>query len=517
MRRSRLGALGALSAVIMVAVTTGVAPAASPSATGSQAFVSGTPAAIACGGSVDARVTVNGQAGSTGASTDVMLVLDLSGSTGTPPSKLADLKRAAIDALDRARCVPTGRRISRSPATPRASSTTADVGRDHPRAARLDVRHAGRRREQPARARPAAARTARASAPRARRSQRAPSGYANVDGPDRRWPRERRREVASGTSAATTAKANGDRILAVGIGADASQATLSSWASQTGYYQSGTPARSTRPSSSPISARPSRFRSASRSPRRSGRTSRRPRSAPRPARSRRAPGSLVWTGTINGSGSATLVYRATRNGSERLRSDQRARQHDEPRRHRRHRHGDATGVALHRRPGLRLDPARDDDLHRVGVLRERLPGRRAVLGERRRAAGRDRAVAELAERTRRRPRPAPASSRTRRAPSSPCGRSRRTRTSASSSRGRRWGTSGGSRRTSVSAPTCASSRRSSRSRISSRTRPSSPAARCRAAGGASCPPSRGSRGSRAAASCSGRTSRAARRTRPATP
>ena len=84
----------------MVAASSGVAPAASsPSATAAQAFVSGSPAAITCGGSVDARVTINGQAGSTGASTNVMLVLDLSGSTGSRRQARRS-RRAGNDALD---------------------------------------------------------------------------------------------------------------------------------------------------------------------------------------------------------------------------------------------------------------------------------------------------------------------------------------------------------------------------------------------------------------------------------
>ena len=100
MRRRQLGVAGALLALVLVAASAGVAPAADPSATASQAFVAGSPSAIDCDGSVNAQVTVNGQAGSTGAATNVMLVLDLSGSTGVPPSKLADLKRAATDTLD---------------------------------------------------------------------------------------------------------------------------------------------------------------------------------------------------------------------------------------------------------------------------------------------------------------------------------------------------------------------------------------------------------------------------------
>ena len=77
-----------------------------PSATASQAFVAGSPTrdplrwlGRRAGHGHDR------QAGTTGQATDVMLVLDLSGSTGEPPSKFADLKNAAnatLAALDAA-------------------------------------------------------------------------------------------------------------------------------------------------------------------------------------------------------------------------------------------------------------------------------------------------------------------------------------------------------------------------------------------------------------------------------
>ena len=239
MRRSRVGALGALSVVIMVAASSGVAPAASsPSATGSQAFVSGTPAAIACGGSVDARVTVNGQAGSSGTSTDVMLVLDLSGSTGTPPSKLADLKRAAIDAIDALDAADgvTNQTIAGNAAgivDYRDAGATIRVPLG---ASYATLVNAVNTLPAPSGGSPHGTGIGTASTALAASA----SGYANAmiligDGLGTTS------EVAGGTSAATTAKANGDRILAVGIGADASQPTLASWATQTSFYQSGTP------------------------------------------------------------------------------------------------------------------------------------------------------------------------------------------------------------------------------------------------------------------------------------
>src|SRR6476646_3532367 len=97
MRRNRLGAFGALCAVALVVGATGVAPAATPSATASQALAAGSPSAISCDGFVDARVTLTSQAGTTGTDTAVMLTLDLSGSMAG--SKLTALKAAAKDTL----------------------------------------------------------------------------------------------------------------------------------------------------------------------------------------------------------------------------------------------------------------------------------------------------------------------------------------------------------------------------------------------------------------------------------
>src|SRR5664279_4670447 len=97
MRRGRLGALGALCAVVLAGATAGVAPAgSSASATASLAPVAESPTAIACGGSLNAQVTVSAQSGTTGANTAVMLVLDLSGSIGDG-TKLANLRSAATD------------------------------------------------------------------------------------------------------------------------------------------------------------------------------------------------------------------------------------------------------------------------------------------------------------------------------------------------------------------------------------------------------------------------------------
>ena len=148
MRRSRLGAFGALCAVALVIGATGVAPAATPpSATASQALVAGSPSAISCSGSVDARVTVTSQAGTTGTATAVMLMLDLSGSTGRA-SKLADLKAAAQDALD---CARRGRRGDRSVdrGQPRRHRRLPGLVGHARRRARLELQRARRRHRRP--------------------------------------------------------------------------------------------------------------------------------------------------------------------------------------------------------------------------------------------------------------------------------------------------------------------------------------------------------------------------------
>ena len=205
-------------------------------------------------------------------------------------------------------------------------------------------------------------------------------------------------ELANATAAANSAKANGIRILAVGIGADASQANLSSWASPNSYYQSGTP--------DPIDkteliadlgaavAIPVSFTLTE---------TLGPNFSAAPVSSTTgtaAPGSgtLVWTGTLTGSGSATLVYRATRNGgnlfaptNELVSTMSLA----------------VTGGTATVTPpaSLSIDvlacgstPLATTTCTGSACSASAQPGRRAVLGERRRAAGRDRAVAQLAER-----------------------------------------------------------------------------------------------------------------------
>ena len=313
MRRSRLSALGALTALVMVATTSGVAPAASsPSATASQAFVSGSPSAIACGGSIDAQVTINGQAGSTGASTNVMLVLDLSGSTGVPPSKLAELKSAAIAAIDaldaadgatdqsiagNAAGVIDYRGTTATPAAPLGSpyATLVSAVNGLPTPSGGSPHGVGI--------------TAASNALSASTSGYAGSMVVISDGIGSAS------ELSGATSASTTAKANGDRILAVGVGTDAIPGNLQSWASQISYYQSGTPgpidktkliadlgAAVAVPVNFPLTETLGATFSAAEVSSTTGTVT-------------PGAGTLVWTGTLTGSQSATLVYRATRNGT----------------------------------------------------------------------------------------------------------------------------------------------------------------------------------------------------------
>ena len=299
----------ALTATVFVAASSGVAPAAvSPSATGSQALASGSPSAIACGGAVDARVTVNATAGSTGNATNVILALDLSSSTA---SQVAAEKAAALDtlnALDAADGATdssiAGNRAGIISYQGTTATTRAALGSLLQRPCRGRQRPAGvvdgesaRRRHRPRRL------VARG---RWRRLHQ-------VAGADHRRPGQLVGDLDA-NSAATTAKANGVRIVPFGVGSP-NTAILQGWASQSSYYQNA---------SGPINkaklitdldalvAVPTTFTvtetlganfsaAALGSPTGTVTT---------------GPGSLTWTATIAGNGSATLDYRATRNGSD---------------------------------------------------------------------------------------------------------------------------------------------------------------------------------------------------------
>jgi von Willebrand factor type A domain len=315
MRRGRLGALGALITISVVAASTGVAPAAPPAATASHAFVAGSPAAISCGGSVDARVTLNTQAGTTGASTDVMLVLDLSGSIGSPATKFTDLKRAATDTLDALDAADgtvdqaiAGNAVGivyyrNGSATPVASvgasyntllsainALPAPTG-SSPHNLGIDLGAAG-----------LAAST---------------TGYAKSivlvsDG------QAAGQELTDSSNSASNARASGIRIVPVGIGTggDVSQANLESWASQASYYQAGTPGSIDRTKLvtdlNAAVAVPTSFTVTETLGARFGAT---PLSNSAGTVTT-GPGSLTWSGTLAGAQTATLVFRATRNGTD---------------------------------------------------------------------------------------------------------------------------------------------------------------------------------------------------------
>ena len=312
MRRSRLGAFGAICAVVLVTGATGVAPAATPpSATASQALVAGSPSAISCSGFVDARVTLTSQAGTTGSGTAVMLTLDLSGSMAG--SKLADLKAAAKDtlaALDAADGA-TDQSIAGNTAgivIYQGSSATLTAGLGTSYTALVDDIDA-----LPA---------ANGGSPHDLGINVASSALATGAGGFAKAivlmtdGQAAGAELTNATTAADTAKASGARIVSVGIGADASPGNLQGWASQPSYYQSGTPGPIDR--SKMISdlgaavAVPTNFTVTETL---GANFSAAPQSSSTGSVTT-GPGTLQWTGSLTGTQSATLVYRATRNGSQ---------------------------------------------------------------------------------------------------------------------------------------------------------------------------------------------------------
>lgn len=315
MKRSRLGALGALCAVIAVGAAAGVAPAAtSPTATATKALVAGSPSSIACGGYVDARITVNGQAGTTGTSTDVMLVLDLSGSMVTPTSKFTELKSAArstLAALDAADGT-TNQAISGNAVGIvyyRNSSATI--------AAAIGTSYATLLTTINTLPTPAGSSPHNLGIDRALSGLGASStGYARSMVLVTDAQTATTTEYNAATSSATTAKNAGVRVVPVGIGTDVSQSNLETWASQPSYYQSGTPGPiSTSKLLADLGAAVSVPVSFTVTETLGPNFSATPQ-APSTGTVTTGAGTLQWTGTIAGTGTTTLDYRATRNGSD---------------------------------------------------------------------------------------------------------------------------------------------------------------------------------------------------------
>jgi hypothetical protein len=310
MRRTRLGAFGAVCVVLMVGAATGVSPAASPLVNGSQAFAAGSPTAISCSGTVGAQITLTGHAGTTGAATDVMLVLDLSGSAGEPPSKLADLKRAATDTLDAldaadgsadhaitgngagiviyqgtagAVVTPLGSsyatllaKINALPATGGGSPHAAGIG---------------------------AADTALAASTRAKAMVLITDGQSAGT------------ELSNATTAATTAKGHSERIVPIGIGGDVTQGNLTTWASDAGSYQSGTTAAIDKTKLltdlGALVAAPASFTATETL----GPNFSAVPGVPSTGSAATGPGVLVWSGSLAEGQTATLGFTATRNGT----------------------------------------------------------------------------------------------------------------------------------------------------------------------------------------------------------
>ena len=312
MRRSRLGAFGALCAVALVVGATGVAPAATPpSATASQALVAGSPSAISCSGFVDARVTLTSQAGTTGTATGVMLTLDLSGSTGVPPGKLDDLKRAAhatLDALDAADGTVNQSISGNSAGIVVYQGSGASV-RDP-----LGTSYSALSASIDSLPAPAGGSPHNLGIDMATGAlSAAPSGKAIVlisDG------QATGTLLTDTTTSANTAKASGIRIATVGIGTDSSPGNLQSWASQASYYQSGTPGPIDKTKLiSDLAAAVAVPTSFTVTETLGANFSAAPLSSSTGTVTTGA-GTLQWTGSLAGSGTATLDYRATRNGNQ---------------------------------------------------------------------------------------------------------------------------------------------------------------------------------------------------------
>jgi hypothetical protein len=308
MRRSRLGALGALCAVALVVGATGVAPAATPpSATASQAFAAGSPSAISCSGAVNARVTLTSQAGTTGTATAVMLTLDVSGSI---LPDLAELKQAAKDALAA---------IDAADGATDQSIATNSVGLEYymgnaatvsvPLGSTYNAVLAGiDALPVPSGGSPHdVGITAASNALAAGAGGRAKAIVLMSDGQTDPLLK------TNTDNAANAAKASGVRIVSVGIGTF-DQANLTGWSTPPGFFQS-TPINKTQMASDLglAVAAPSNFTlTGAHGPN----FSLAPQAATPGTSATSSAGTITWTGSLTGSQTVTLDYTATRNGSQ---------------------------------------------------------------------------------------------------------------------------------------------------------------------------------------------------------
>ena len=313
MRRRRSRALGVLgvSLVVAAAVAAGIGAAAvvPPSATVSQAAVAGSPSALECKGSLNGQVAITGHAATVGQATDVELVLDVSGSMGSPSSKFTALKAAAkatIDALDAAdghtdQSIAGNRvgivRYSNSSGTEAVAlgasytalvtgvETLPSPGGGSPHNAGINAGVA-----------------ALGSGGNAKAIVLITDGQATGT-------------LQSATStAAADAKAAGIRIVPIGISADtAGRTNLENWASSAAYYQGGTVdqgklrsdlgALVSTPASFAVTVTP-------------GANFALDSQASALGSAILDGGAVKWTGALDEGQSATLTYRATRNGND---------------------------------------------------------------------------------------------------------------------------------------------------------------------------------------------------------
>ncbi len=201
------------------------APASSPPSVTGQTSLVGAPNALACNGAVNVRVTLTGTAGVDGNATDIMLVLDLSGSiSGT---QLGDLKNSAksfVEALDLARNragIVTYQGSSATPRVPLGGTKASLTGY-------IDgITDADTRDASPHHRGIQAAQTALTSSTNKKALALFTDGQT---------------QQTDALAAATAAKATPDpniRIATIGIGGGAAMSAMESWATQPDYYQSG--------------------------------------------------------------------------------------------------------------------------------------------------------------------------------------------------------------------------------------------------------------------------------------
>ena len=302
MRWNRLGAVAALGAVLVTAVSVGVASAATnPSATASQA---GSPSTIACGGTVQIQATVSTQAGTSGQATDVMLVLDLSGSMGSPAGKFTDLKRAATDALTALNAADglAGNRVGLVTYRDTTASLVAAPGASFSTLSGDISSLAAPSGDSPHNLGIDAGAAALAASTNAKAIVLISDGQATGS------------DLTNSTNSATTAKGHGIRIVPIGIGADVTKSNLQNWASSSSYYQDGTaaPIDQTKlisdlgaavsvPTSFALTETPGTNFTLSPVSSTAGTVT--------------SGTTLQWTATLPGTQSATLVFNAVRNGT----------------------------------------------------------------------------------------------------------------------------------------------------------------------------------------------------------